>query len=521
VYGNGSGNVYGNGSGNVYGNGSGNVYGNGSPNGSGTGYQPGNGRLPGNRIPGNGLPGNRVAGNGLPGNRVAGNGRNGGVHGFGGGDAFPGASQHPANGRVAPNGAPGGRGPMHPAGRHAGVPGPGPITPAVGPPQSSFDPRLPLQDRHPRRPRQGAGIRGVGAPVQPPADRRIGGRPGQRVIRHVDASVDAPTEIVRRDSRVFAPGLPRQAAAPVRDRPARETPPRDVRRSRVLDTGPDTGFDVADPSALERLDRTTGTPTRGGRRHHRAGSRPASEFTGGGPTRGAKRGRRRRGTFWRELPMLMVVALVLTFLIQTFLARVYEIPSGSMETTLHGCTGCTNDRVLVDKLSYHFGDPSPGDVIVFAGPPSWQDEDYQTKKAGNIFVRAFQSVGSLVGLAPPDEKDLIKRVIAVGGQTVACCDSQNRVTVDGKPLNEPYIYYLPEAGPPSQAEFGPVKVPTGQLWVMGDSRNNSADSRVPGHGPIPVGNVIGKARFVVLPFRRAQPIHAVNGQLAPAAAEAH
>jgi len=95
-------------------------------------------------------------------------------------------------------------------------------------------------------------------------------------------------------------------------------------------------------------------------------------------------------------------------------------------------------------------------------------------------------------------------VIAIGGQTVACCDSQNRITVDGKPLNEPYIYYLPEAGPPVQSEFGPIKVPEGQLWVMGDSRNNSADSRVPGHGPIPLENVIGKARFVVLPLSRDQ-----------------
>ena len=89
--------------------------------------------------------------------------------------------------------------------------------------------------------------------------------------------------------------------------------------------------------------------------------------------------------------------------------------------------------------------------------------------------------------------------------------------VDGKALVEPYIYYLPEAGPPSQAEFGPVKIPAGQLWVMGDSRNNSADSRVPGHGPIPIANVIGKARFVVLPFSRAQPIHAINGQSGTAA----
>lgn len=210
--------------------------------------------------------------------------------------------------------------------------------------------------------------------------------------------------------------------------------------------------------------------------------------------------------------MLVVVALLLTFLIQTFLARVYEIPSGSMEKTLHGCTGCTNDRVLVDKLSYRFGDPSPGDVVVFAGPENWENSDFQVRRSGNALVRGLQTAGSLIGLAPPDEKDLIKRVIAVGGQTVACCDAQNRVTVDGKPLNEPYIYYLPEAGPPVQTEFGPVKVPDGQIWVMGDSRNNSADSRVPGHGPVPVANVIGKARFVVLPFNRVKSIDDTNPQ---------
>lgn len=210
--------------------------------------------------------------------------------------------------------------------------------------------------------------------------------------------------------------------------------------------------------------------------------------------------------------MLIVVALLLTFLIQTFLARVYEIPSGSMERTLHGCTGCTNDRVLVDKLSYRFGDPSPGDVVVFRGPSSWEEGEQLAQRSSNPLIRGLQSVGSLIGLAPPDEKDLIKRVIAVGGQTVACCDAQNRVTVDGKPLNEPYIYYLPEAGPPVQTEFGPVKVPDGQLWVMGDSRNNSADSRVPGHGPIPVSNVIGKARFVVLPFSHVKSIDDTNPQ---------
>ena len=192
---------------------------------------------------------------------------------------------------------------------------------------------------------------------------------------------------------------------------------------------------------------------------------------------------------------------MLTFLIQTFLAKVYVIPSGSMETTLHGCVGCNNDRVLVDKISYRFSEPAPGDVVVFRGPDSWSSEVI-VQQPNNALVRGLQLLGSLVGLAPPDEKDFVKRVIAVGGQTVQCCDSNNRVLVDGEPLDEPYIYYLPEAGPARQNAFGPVVVPDGQLWMMGDSRNNSADSRVADHGPVPVDNVIGKARLIVLPFTR-------------------
>jgi signal peptidase I len=226
-------------------------------------------------------------------------------------------------------------------------------------------------------------------------------------------------------------------------------------------------------------------------------------------------GRRKRPTFWRELPLLIVVALVLTFLIQTFLAKVYVIPSGSMETTLHGCTGCNNDRVLVDKVVYRFSDPAPGDVVVFRGPDSWSSEVI-VEQPRNVLVRGLQQLGSLVGLAPPDEKDFVKRVIAVGGQTVQCCDSNNRVLVDGKPLIEPYIYYLPEAGPARQSAFGPVTVPAGQLWMMGDSRNNSADSRVADHGAVPVDNVIGKARLIVLPFPRFGWIGTVDPQSAAA-----
>ncbi|MHC1560401.1 signal peptidase I [Actinomycetospora sp. C-140] len=219
-----------------------------------------------------------------------------------------------------------------------------------------------------------------------------------------------------------------------------------------------------------------------------------------GPGRTTKK-KKRKGSFWRELPLLIVVAVVLTFVIQTFLARIYVIPSASMERTLHGCNGCANDRVAVDKITYRFADPSPGDVVVFRGPPSWgaNDEVSGGEPSGNALVRGLQSGLSLVGLAPPNEKDFVKRVIATGGQTVACCDAQNRVTVDGRPLNEPYIYYQPNLGR-TQADFAPVRVPDGQLWVMGDNRNNSADARV--HGPIGVTDVIGKARVIVLPVGR-------------------
>ncbi|WP_211223819.1 signal peptidase I [Pseudonocardia asaccharolytica] len=234
-----------------------------------------------------------------------------------------------------------------------------------------------------------------------------------------------------------------------------------------------------------------------------------SDSTSRRPPRG---GRRRRASFWKELPLLVAVALLLTFLIQTFIAKVYVIPSGSMETTLHGCTGCNNDRVLVDKVVYRFSDPQPGDVVVFRGPDSWRSEAPVAQPSSPL-GRGLQQLGSLIGLAPPDEKDFVKRVIAVGGQTVSCCDSRNRVLVDGEPLDESYLYYLPEAGPARQIPFGPIQVPAAELWMMGDSRNNSADSRVPGHGPVPIENVIGKARMVVLPFDRFGWIDSADPQV--------
>jgi signal peptidase I len=241
------------------------------------------------------------------------------------------------------------------------------------------------------------------------------------------------------------------------------------------------------------------------------GVTPVSRQGGGTADRrtGKQPGKHRRPPkkqpLWRELLTLLAVALVLTFLIQQFLGRVYSIPSGSMEQTLHGCPGCTGDRVLVDKIVYDFSDPQPGDVIVFEGPDTWTENDVHVAKTGNVLVRGIQYVGSLIGLAPPDERDFVKRVIAVGGQTVQCCDDQWRVLVDGKPLDEPYIYW--ENGvPDANQRFSEVTVPEGALWVMGDNRSNSCDSRCQGgggrRGVVPIDKVIGKARYIVLPPSR-------------------
>ncbi|MGW4393916.1 signal peptidase I [Amycolatopsis nivea] len=232
-----------------------------------------------------------------------------------------------------------------------------------------------------------------------------------------------------------------------------------------------------------------------------------------------KKGRRKR-PFWQELPILIGIALVLTILIQQFVAKVFLIPSASMETTLHGCDGCFGDRVVVDRVTYDFTDPAPGDVIVFRGPQPWTANEIAPQESGNFFTKTLRGLGSLVGFAPPDERDFVKRVIAVGGQTVQCCDPQGRVLVDGKPLDEPYVHWLDQP-PTARQTFAPVTVPKGSLWVMGDNRENSCDSRCQGgggvNGTVPVDDVIGKARVIVLPPSRWGGVSDHDPQAAPAA----
>jgi signal peptidase I len=234
------------------------------------------------------------------------------------------------------------------------------------------------------------------------------------------------------------------------------------------------------------------------------------------------RGRKqKKGSFWRELPILILTALVLTILIQAFIARVYVIPSQSMEQTLYGCPGCQNDRILVNKLAYRFSSPQPGNVVVFRGPPVWDEDEYTTSVPVNPVAGAIQTAGSWLGFGSPDERDFVKRVIATAGQTVQCCDDQNRVLVNGKPLNEPYIYWEPGRGD-HQMSFGPVTVPPGDLWVMGDNRNDSADSRIQGgggvNGAVPVSDVVGQAVFIVLPPSRWGGVTQPNPQATASAA---
>jgi len=232
-----------------------------------------------------------------------------------------------------------------------------------------------------------------------------------------------------------------------------------------------------------------------------------------------RRGRERqkkKGSLLRELPVLLLVAFVLALVVKTFFVQAFFIPSGSMEQTLHGCPGCTGDRVLVNKVPYWFGEPEPGDVVVFKGPDTWTPEVTVTEPS-NWATGALLWLGRTVGVAPPSEDDFVKRVIATAGQTVECCDEQGRVLVDGKPLDEPYIF---ENNPIEQRSFPKVTVPEGRLWVMGDHRSASADSRE--HmgdkysGTIGVDDVIGKAALIVWPISRFGVVHAPDIQGADA-----
>jgi signal peptidase I len=202
--------------------------------------------------------------------------------------------------------------------------------------------------------------------------------------------------------------------------------------------------------------------------------------------------------FYQELVLLVGIALLLAVVIKALFLQAFYIPSGSMEDTL-----VFNDRILVEKVSYWGGGtPQRGDVVVFADPGGWLGSQ-DSVGATSPVAKALE----LFGLYPTGGH-LVKRVIGVGGDTVKCCDKQGRITVNGTPLAEKS--YIRPGGPPSQIDFN-VKVEPGHLWVMGDNRSNSADSRFhlgdPGGGQVPVDDVVGKVFAVVWPLGHATFLH--------------
>lgn len=183
-------------------------------------------------------------------------------------------------------------------------------------------------------------------------------------------------------------------------------------------------------------------------------------------------------SFWRELPILVVVALFAAILIKTFFFQAFWIPSPSMQDTLR-----VNDRVLVNKLAYTVGDVARGDVVVFDDPVHPSDSEE------SVIGAVVRNVAESIGLSTP-ESDFIKRVIALPGETIEIVGG--KVVVDGVAIDEPYL--APRARMP---DFDPVVVPPGEVFVMGDNRSHSLDSR--DFGPVPTDDIVGKAIVIIWP----------------------
>ena len=211
----------------------------------------------------------------------------------------------------------------------------------------------------------------------------------------------------------------------------------------------------------------------------------------------------RKGSALREFPILVIVALAVSLLIKTFLVQFFYIPSGSMENTLQ-----IQDRVAVNKVPFISGSINRGDVVVFRDPANWLPEPYEA--SGNKVVAKLKDGLVAVGVLPnPAKQYLVKRVIGVAGDQIICC-SNGKLTINGKETNEPYIF---AGNKPSDLDFN-VTVPEGKVWVMGDHRGSSADSRYHqddvNNGFVPVDKVTGRVYAIIWPFKNVSFVPSQN-----------
>jgi signal peptidase I len=237
----------------------------------------------------------------------------------------------------------------------------------------------------------------------------------------------------------------------------------------------------------------------------------SAQPTGAGGARGGddvlsrprrQRPSRSRGVwlFIRDIFVIFLAALLISFLIKTFLLRSFYIPSESMRETLH-----VDDRIIVNLLQPGLFPVDRGDVVVFRDPGGWLNPMPTVDRP--TVAAAIDAFLGFVGLSAPDSEDhLIKRIIGLPGDVVACCDEFGRLTVNGIPLVEPYVL-LPDGTTQVTPNEFEVTIPDGMMWVMGDNRYNSADSAFhlansPGNEFVPIDNVVGKAVLISWPFER-------------------
>ena len=203
----------------------------------------------------------------------------------------------------------------------------------------------------------------------------------------------------------------------------------------------------------------------------------------------------RKGSLLRELPILVVVALAVSLVIKTFLVQFFYIPSGSMENTLQ-----INDRVAVNKVPFVGKAIGRGDVVVFRDPDNWLPEPFAIDE--NKYLAKTKEALVAVGVLPnPTKQYLVKRVIGIAGDKVECCSKNKKLMINGVEIKDPYIFSGNSA---SDTNFN-VTVPDGKIWVMGDHRAASADSRFHqedvNKGMVPTSKVTGKVVGIIWPIK--------------------